>query len=555
METEPLMIKAVRGSQDVAACALGEEPVTIGSWSGASLCLEGDELLPVEVVLDQDGPGRLRLLALGAHGCEVNGRRTRRAWVKPGDTLGIGPFVVRVCGVEAPEAAPLYVEVESSSRTKEEPLRATLLWAETLLDVRQVEPDQTLTLGERGATFDVPFAGSAPVPVVACLDGLWHVALSAGCRAFDVTGDTPRPLLCAQPRTDGPVAGKGKGGSWAPFPEGARVRLEAGDVVVEIERARRFAKERIERTPWWITNEGQAAIIGLMFVCLILAMIRNPPPAPFTGVTGERVADLRAKPELPRAVVKLKETFKPIRKKGEPSKAAAKAAGKEGRAGRPDAEGTGRRSGPLTDEEVVKRSELFKALGALDGATSKMLGGGALSAATTLGNLGGTTPGDGKGNLGLGLRGTGSGGGGLSADSVGVGPVNTKGVGEVGSGSLEGGTASELGIDEPGTVAGGLDREVIRRVILSHRAQIRYCYEKELAQQPGLAGKLLVEFVIGADGRVTTARAAEDSMDNAAVGRCIVSRVKGWTFPKPKGGGVVVVTYPFLFKPAGRGAR
>lgn len=554
METEPLMIRAVRGSQDVAACALGEEPVTIGSWAGASLRLEGDELLPVEVVLDPDGPGRLRLLALGADGCEVNGRRARRAWVKPGDTLGVGPFVVRVCGSEATQTAPPLVVEVASNRTREEPLRATLLWQNTRLDVRQIAPGGMVTLGGRDATFDVPFSGRR-VPVVACLDGLWHVALDADCRAFDVTGDAPRPLLCAHPRRDGPTAGKEKGGLWAPFPEGARLRLEAGDVFIELERGQAFAKERIERTPWWITGEGQAAIIGAMFACLIFAMLKNPPPAPFTGVTGERVADLRAPPALPRAVVKLKETFKPIRKKGEPSKAAAKAAGKEGRAGRPDAEGKGRRTGPLSDEEVVKRSELFKALGALDGATSKLMGGGALSAATSLGNLGGTTPGDGQGNLGLGLRGTGSGGGGLSADSVGVGPVNTKGVGEVGSGSLEGGTASELGIDEPGTVAGGLDREVIRRVILSHRAQIRYCYEKQLAQQPGLAGKLLVEFVIGADGRVTTARAAEDSLGDAAVGRCIVSRVKGWTFPKPKGGGVVVVTYPFLFKPAGQGAR
>jgi hypothetical protein len=34
-----------------------------------------------------------------------------------------------------------------------------------------------------------------------------------------------------------------------------------------------------------------------------------------------------------------------------------------------------------------------------------------------------------------------------------------------------------------------------------------------------------------------------------------VSKVKTWTFPKPKGDGVVIVTYPFLFKPAGQGAH
>ena len=33
--------------------------------------------------------------------------------------------------------------------------------------------------------------------------------------------------------------------------------------------------------------------------------------------------------------------------------------------------------------------------------------------------------------------------------------------------------------------------------------------------------------------------------------KCIAGRVRTWVFPKPKGGGVVVVTYPFMFKQAG----
>jgi hypothetical protein len=32
---------------------------------------------------------------------------------------------------------------------------------------------------------------------------------------------------------------------------------------------------------------------------------------------------------------------------------------------------------------------------------------------------------------------------------------------------------------------------------------------------------------------------------------CIAGRVLLWIFPKPKGGGVAVVTYPFVFKQAG----
>jgi hypothetical protein len=235
----------------------------------------------------------------------------------------------------------------------------------------------------------------------------------------------------------------------------------------------------------------------------------------------------------------------------------AKAKGVEGQAGRPDAQQRqARRAGPHTDEEVVRNQALLRVLS--QGTTSQLLSGGTLGAATALGHLAGPVVGDAQGALGLGLEGTGAGGGGLSGDTVGVGPLGTHGVGLGAAGKVGKvgrGGQSDLGIDEPAQVQGGLDREVIRRVILSHRAQIRYCYEKQLSVTPDLAGKVLVEFVIAGDGSVTTARPTEQTLSDAEVGRCIVSKVKTWTFPKPKGNGVVVVTYPFLFKPAGQGAH
>ena len=40
-------------------------------------------------------------------------------------------------------------------------------------------------------------------------------------------------------------------------------------------------------------------------------------------------------------------------------------------------------------------------------------------------------------------------------------------------------------------------------------------------------------------------------MNNAELETCVAGRVRTWVFPKPKGGGVVVVTYPFIFQQAG----
>ena len=44
---------------------------------------------------------------------------------------------------------------------------------------------------------------------------------------------------------------------------------------------------------------------------------------------------------------------------------------------------------------------------------------------------------------------------------------------------------------------------------------------------------------------------AEDTLGDAAVADCVVERIKRWTFPKPVGGGVVNVTFPWIFKTAG----
>jgi len=94
---------------------------------------------------------------------------------------------------------------------------------------------------------------------------------------------------------------------------------------------------------------------------------------------------------------------------------------------------------------------------------------------------------------------------------------------------------------------GSLPREVIQRVIRAHLAQVRYCYEKSLLQQPTLAGKVVVRFVIDADGAVQEASdVSGPAFPAPEVPACITERVKTWRFPKPHGGGVVVVTYPFI---------
>ncbi len=100
-------------------------------------------------------------------------------------------------------------------------------------------------------------------------------------------------------------------------------------------------------------------------------------------------------------------------------------------------------------------------------------------------------------------------------------------------------------------VNGGLDKDIVRRVIRSNLNQIRFCYEKELIKTPGLNGRLAVQFVIGGTGVVSTAVIKESSLDSPGVESCVTQAVRRWSFPQGRSAGMTMVTYPFVFAPAG----
>ncbi len=110
------------------------------------------------------------------------------------------------------------------------------------------------------------------------------------------------------------------------------------------------------------------------------------------------------------------------------------------------------------------------------------------------------------------------------------------------------GSANVNIIEEETKIEGGLDKEVIAEYIRSKLGQIRYCYERQLSAQPDLHGKVLVKFIIGPKGEVSTQSVGSTTLNNAKVEGCILRRVSKWVFPSPKGGTKVKVTYPFLFK-------
>lgn len=154
-------------------------------------------------------------------------------------------------------------------------------------------------------------------------------------------------------------------------------------------------------------------------------------------------------------------------------------------------------------------------------------------------------------------------------------PAGVAGLGEPGAGGLAsrggglgtGGASSGLeGLGTrsstppppaPGTVAvgaeasvvGPVDRAGVDAVIQKNLPRLLYCYQRELAKAPALAGTVKVELVVSRDGTVSSATTKSSTLKNATVETCLNSRFLAMTFPPPEGGGVGILTYPFVFSP------
>ncbi|MCS6914795.1 MAG: AgmX/PglI C-terminal domain-containing protein [Myxococcales bacterium] len=183
-------------------------------------------------------------------------------------------------------------------------------------------------------------------------------------------------------------------------------------------------------------------------------------------------------------------------------------------------------------------------------------------AVDVLGGLVGTEIGEAYGVGGLGLVGTGRGGGGTGEGTIGLGNLGTIGKGGGGgSGSGYGRGAGGLGGRRagapevvPGTaeVRGSLDKEIIRRIIRRHINEVKFCYEKELTRKADLMGRVMIQFTIASTGQVVASVVQSSTMNSPPVEQCIAQAVRRWEFPKPMGGGIVVVTYPFVLKASGQ---
>ncbi len=190
------------------------------------------------------------------------------------------------------------------------------------------------------------------------------------------------------------------------------------------------------------------------------------------------------------------------------------------------------------------------------------MGYGAASGEDVWGGLQGSEVGEAYGVGGLGLVGTGRGGGGTGEGTIGLGNTAMIGKGSGGGTGSGYGRGSGAGFGGRGKrvprvrqakaqVTGGLDRDIVRRIVRAHINEVRHCYNQGLTKNPNLKGRVEILWHIGANGKVASSAVQSSSLADANVANCIAKAVKRWKFPKPTSAGTVQVKMPFVLSEGG----
>jgi hypothetical protein len=368
------------------------------------------------------------------------------------------------------------------------------------------------------------------------------------------------------------------------LPDSGRARIDCGDTVFLVSSTARPRTLEVPYLTWRWSEQIYTVATGIGLLLFLLMIFSVPPDPKSLSLdlfnADNRFVNFLIKPpeekedELPEFLKKKsndEQGGKGKRHKGDEGKMGKKTSkSKEGLYGlkgpkdNPDphlakklAEEQAKNAGILGVLKMNEGSHLASIFGrdtALGNDPSDVLGG-----------LIGNQIGEAYGVGGLGLVGSGSGGGGTGEGTIGLGNLGTIGKGGGGgNGSGYGRGAGGLGgrrakapdvIPGQAQVRGSLDKEIIRRIIRRHINEVKYCYEQELLKKPDLGGRILVQFTISAAGQVVASVLQNSTMGNTRVENCTVQAVRRWEFPKPLGGGIVIVSYPFVLTPAGGGGE
>ena len=608
-----LTFEIFHGDNFVRREELRAESVTIGKGPAAMLRIEDPALQDLHAVLNVNDDGSVQLLDLvGDSSTTVNGEPVSNVSLNSGDQIAIGELrvMVRITDESAfaddeatrldqppishggpdeesaatPEASAVGMsddeQIEdvmsfvmrasvsandaSADRSRGRVLEVAQVFGDAILDVKHFAKLPRITLGPAvdptSHSFDLSKnqfyapADLLPEPDFALFTNMgnaWACNFSERWAGFVDVGETRTTF--AEMIADGRAKRSGNGLYTVQLPEDGRLVVDLGYTIFvahQVYPGKKIIAKMAENVDYpFLGIIAFMCFLGIMFGIAVAVM--PPPPESSKMELDQHYVDLLLEKTKEEEVKK--PDANPDAGEG------AKAKKEEGKVGKKDAKMDKAKGDKVQmqkqqlDKEIAENAGVLGAL--RDNATlDSALGSTGLNA-DMMNGIGGLigTKGTQIGSGGLGGRGSGLGGGG-TAD--GLGGLGTKGRGSgasgYGSGGGNFGAKGEGGIGTVGgdpIILGALDKSLIDAVIKRNMNQIRYCYQRELTKNPSLGGKITVKFVIAKDGSVSKAETKQSTMGNSSVEECINQRFMKFQFPEPKGGGIVIVSYPFIFAP------
>ena len=97
-------------------------------------------------------------------------------------------------------------------------------------------------------------------------------------------------------------------------------------------------------------------------------------------------------------------------------------------------------------------------------------------------------------------------------------------------------------------VAGETDAlKPITKYVKTRMGAFRNCYHMVLKKNPGVAGKIVIEFELQSDGKPAKIKFIQNTINNDKLWLCLKSRIARWRFPKP-GEETLTIQLPMFFR-------
>ncbi len=502
-----------------------------------------------------------------------------------GDDMPEGTYTYQMLK-SGPDVAPDEVELAHVASVE-----VMVLWGENIIHAQHLTPPRNFYVGEeQGKQFTVDFfipsekIGTTRMPVVVGDAGSVAVVLPQGAQGtIEITG---QPVMSLdQARMHAQPCAELAGAQQLPLPAGARARVYIQDLVFQVQTVN--AGKPLPHGLASGFDWNVAMYFGLSFLSigsLMLAMAFFVPSMYLTdgeGIDHDQLLLIQQYLDAAAEREQEEEETEQVPEENADNKeggTGTRAKGEEGSMGKESSKDTNKRyavQGPKdnADPHIARQAALREAVefgmigllntGAAGDPNAPTAPWGretslGMDEVSAMGNMWGDEIGDAYGAGGLGLSGIGEGGGGRG-EGIGLGSIGTIGHGAgtgtgqgfgAGHGRLGGSHKTSAPKVRMGatTVSGRLPKEVIQRIVRQNYGRFRLCYEKGLAANPSLEGRVSVRFVINRNGSVSNVSNGGSSMPDANVVNCTVRAFYGLSFPKPEGG-IVTVTYPIMFAP------